>query len=750
MYDLRSCRKPGAVFDPDCFSSGNTPFPIIYTWAWNAPITEEGIRDRVDAMAAGGIRAFYILPLPKEFRPTTMITEMKPEYLSPEFLRLVKYALDYGREKGLLCWLYDEGGWPSGGACGRVTADHPSVYRKTLYAEHRILPQNQPYEKPDGLISAFTGKQRIFSGETFERDTEITEIFLRTESRQFPDFYDPQTLRAFTSMTHDRYGAALGETLQSIPCMFTDEPSGRPISYSPYIAEQFREQYGYDLDDAVWALTETADDDPEADRIRSDYASLLCRLFCASMETLRDACHRYGMLSVGHLDNDHIPLGSVTNGYGDYLACLKTLDIPGVDVILGQIRSGRYGAQKQEGSCAFFPRLASSAAHQTGTMLALSESCSVYGNSLSGDEIRYILFSQLVRGISIFNLMLMPYSVEGSFGYGQRPYFHPELPGFSALCALGEEISRASYFMSVGVPAPKAALYLPWKDFWRCDAVRGRIADAYRTLGEQLEAQGIDFDIIDEETILSGEMDETRGLLLCGIAAYHTVYVPAGASVSSAAKARIDMLCHGGNPVFLPQAGILSACHITEERDLHICLFNSKAVTSTFPLRLTLGDGEHVYRFDAKDGRIYVVSDTLTLSSGEAALLLVTEKIYPCTPPPAAMEPGIVLTPVRAEIRREFSARHEGIRYEDTIRPLSLKPGICDFASLAGADFSGVIRYEFAFLPDTGGKGFTGGGYLLHAERIDYTAMVYVNGKHVGTIADAPYRLFIPAEYFLA
>ena len=48
-------------------------------------------------------------------------TGLETPYLSDEFMELVKYADEQAREKGMLCWLYDEDRYPSGAAGGMVT-----------------------------------------------------------------------------------------------------------------------------------------------------------------------------------------------------------------------------------------------------------------------------------------------------------------------------------------------------------------------------------------------------------------------------------------------------------------------------------------------------------------------------------------------------------------------------------------------------------------------------------------------------
>ena len=40
-----------------------------YTWLWNGHITRDGIKEQLDEMYDSGVRAFYILGEPENFRP---------------------------------------------------------------------------------------------------------------------------------------------------------------------------------------------------------------------------------------------------------------------------------------------------------------------------------------------------------------------------------------------------------------------------------------------------------------------------------------------------------------------------------------------------------------------------------------------------------------------------------------------------------------------------------------------------------
>ena len=101
-------------FDKAGFQDPALRYAPIYSWVWNYICTKERIDAQLDEMQRLGIRAFYIIPEPKEFRPDAMPTELYPDYLTREFFESVAYALNSGRERGMYTWIYDEGGWPSG------------------------------------------------------------------------------------------------------------------------------------------------------------------------------------------------------------------------------------------------------------------------------------------------------------------------------------------------------------------------------------------------------------------------------------------------------------------------------------------------------------------------------------------------------------------------------------------------------------------------------------------------------------
>ncbi len=52
------------------FREISVEYEPVYCWLWNSTVTKDGIRSRIDEMLRAGIKAFYVLGEPKNFRLT--------------------------------------------------------------------------------------------------------------------------------------------------------------------------------------------------------------------------------------------------------------------------------------------------------------------------------------------------------------------------------------------------------------------------------------------------------------------------------------------------------------------------------------------------------------------------------------------------------------------------------------------------------------------------------------------------------
>lgn len=530
-------------FSMAAFQNADTPFQPAYAWIWNDQIESAELRRRLDGLRRAGIRTVYVLPEPKNFRPERIRTFLEPDYLTDEFMRLVREAAEYALSIGMNVWMYDEGGWPSGGACGRTVEKHPRMIRKALCAREETLPAETAYVLKENDVAAFTAEngalRRVKPGERFPEKRTLTVYGVRLGEGWTTDSLQDGIGEAFVRETHERYARFLGDLFPRVPFMFTDEPGTGSFPWPDGFAEKFLSRFGYDLRDHLPALFSLSEDASGMDaRAREDYRALQGELFRANyMRPIHDWCRRNGVRFTGHLDIDHMTDGCMAHGYGTVLQQLREFDVPGVDVIWRQIDIPKDGKPACYEGNGFFERFASSAAAQTGGTLAVTESFGVYGASLTGKLARFVILHQLARGVNVFNFMCLSYTPKNALALVERPEYVEEMPGFFHLRGLNDFTARASWLMQLGAPAARAALYFPARDIWAGGTRAKNAIDGFERLGQALERAQVDFDILDEEGLRMAVRDGNA--LTLGLARYETVLVPRGATLSDALREKL-------------------------------------------------------------------------------------------------------------------------------------------------------------------------------------------------------------------
>ena len=497
-----------------------------YTWLWNTTITKEEIRRQIDEMYESGIRAFYVLGEPAEFRPNRRRTHLEPPYLSEEYVDLVYYAFCVAQEKGMHTWLYNEGGFPSGMVCGRIRKEHPELAQKELVAEERVLAAGTVYEE-SGALGAFVDGKQIQPGTIFTRETVVTEIF-GVDAVRWCDIQSdnarPENAQYFLELTHEALKKRFGEHMGREVTMMFDDESGMG-TWTEGLDQIFKDTYGYDLYAYLPCLMGLREPNTQEEfKACSDYRMLCGELLRQNyFQPMREWLNANRMQSVGHLDRDNGTEGPIVKRYGNMMRLLRTFDVPGVDVIWSQISYPQNGKCCSEGN-SFFPRLASSAARQQGSSLCLTESFAVYGSHVTPEEMRFIVNYQAVRGISLFNFMVVSYDRDTVMCHQFRPNFIKENVGMDCLSQINEYTARLSYILQESQAEVRTALYWPLRTLNADGAMGRKVMEAFDALGEALEAEGIVFDIIDEELVEQGSVE--NGVLHCGAVSYENVFVP--------------------------------------------------------------------------------------------------------------------------------------------------------------------------------------------------------------------------------
>ncbi len=696
--------KNNDKFDINSFISPDVFHSPVYVWVWNDICTKKIIDEQLKEMQNLGIRSFYILPEPKEFRPDSMPTNLTPDYLTPEFFELCKYAIKQAKALGMNCWIYDEGGWPSGSACGKVTEAHP---------EYSV------------------------------------------ENSSYPDLLNKKATENFIQITHEKYASAIGEDFpEYVTAVFTDEPKA-PFTFSnKELQDRYKELYGESISQYLPLIKGEVAPTEENVHMLHQWYDLCSRAFCENfLLPCKKWANEKGIAFTGHLDVDHSPDGCMNGGYNfNLMRALRCFDIPGIDVIWRQLYPENKTTERNDmnGYNGFFPRYASSAAVQNGTKFALSEIFGVAGAAMTYDTMRYTVGYQAVRGINIFNPFNFPLGRKGQLLAQELPVFTENQPYCRFLGQFNRYTERLSYLSSLGERVCETGLYYPVSDF------QGKlksevIAKEFDRLGRSLEDMIVDFDIVDDDVIRVSDGAD-NGCIRIGNAEYRNIIIPKGAFIPSETQAVLDRFVQSGGqvsytlsdlkPVINTDGNGLRAMHRKAENADLFFLFRECGETSDYCIHLPSPNG---YLPDLETGTLQSFKTengilNLSLSIGETAVIMLTDETFD------------------AESKKEFSFKNdlsdgfvfrketellcnengfENIIYSEKPLPFTLG----NWASIIGSAYSGSAVYEKSFTLPAEKIGNEG---VIDLGDVRYAAEVCLNGHLLGTVLTSPFRLKIP------
>ena len=539
------------------FSSPPAEYGMVLWWFWNGQMAESDIVRDLDDMHSHGVSSVMIWAY----------YGLEIDYLSDTWFARVQFAVAQARERGMRVWLMDEGSYPSGFAGGAFTRDHPDQRMKALVAtSHGSATGGKPValNLPAEALAAWAVERTSKSTVTLDIvngklnwtpppgtwDITSADWQYRTPATRyvnnpgFPkntqysafDFLDADATRTFLAIVHERYQSAIGDEFgKTVMGFMGDEPDCAAIPWTAQSFDEFQSRKGYDLRpqmSSLLASSPTASDR----RVQADYSDVWSALYRENFFRVQaDWCAANGLEYIVHLNNDD-NLNALVPLAGDYFRDMRYVQVPGVDAIWRQIWPG---------TVADYPKLASSAAHLNGRPRAFSESFAVYGRGLTIEQAKWVMDYEFVRGINLFECMLM-LSDSSEF----REYFHPPdwrgSPQWDHFPALAQYSNRASYLLSIGTPAARVALFSPTASLWLGNAAANQAT--YDIARRLLETQR-DFDFIDEQALAQPAGLGSDGLRNQSGQLYGTVVVPPGSVLSGTALATLHRFSDAGGVV---------------------------------------------------------------------------------------------------------------------------------------------------------------------------------------------------------
>ncbi len=703
----------------------------MYCWSWQAQLSKAEIDSQIESFRKAGIKGVYVLPIPKNFRGQAGEFFLEPDYLTDGFFDYLDYACSKAQENGMQLWFYDEGGWPSGGACGRTFKQNPEAMETMLQYRQVSLKAGEEYKRGSNAFGFLNGK-RLEEPFVAESDTQIDEYFIEKWDNYNScrvDSTNRSVTDTFINNTYEEYHKHLGKYFSEVPIMFNDEPSVVRNLIPKNFFEIFKSKYGFDAHDHLPGIFDKANIKNEKDvEARIGYARILGELFCKNYcDPIVAWCREHNISFGGHLDLDHFLETSINHVYFSALETLRHFDVPGVDVIWQQIRYPKEHRVPVAEGCHFFPRVASSAARQTGKRFALTETFAVFGDAKTHDEMRYVVNYQAIRGINVFNFNSINYALVINNGKRDSGGFQEQKPGFYHLESINTYTERLSYLMRIGEPVIETALYVPYADLWASEEVAKQSCNNYNQKGKMLESQQIGFDLIDDYGILKAE-PTAYGLRL-GSAVYKHIVLPDCSYIPKEVKEKIAPYIGEGTSLIKTKSAALRPMIRSFDGGRLYFIFNEGFDTVNEVLEI---EGKHLYKLDIQNGNIYKTQKAeINLVCGDMAVFLASDSEYDCL-----------------DLESEYSVEIKGFEFVKAKRFVKEKLDIynCEVTEQeAKAEyFSGEITYRAQYeLPEEPKEDAF---YKLSLGDTSVTASVWLNGERVAVLGVTPKEAFIPAE----
>lgn len=442
-------------------------------------------------------------------------------------------GIDAALEKGMHVWIYDENGYPSGGAgtltldgnpeyearglvvlsktgsgANSVTVDKPEDLEKIVYAYGVDAQGNTVTATFDETKATFAGAEGAwtFYVACIKILQEGTAADLNGyASRPYVNLMDKDAIAKFIRVTYDAYYENIPDFENKIDAFFTDEPcliegyiggthTYAPASWVTGFAERFQEMHGYDIMPLVHYLF--TGDSVEARTVRLHYRQTVADLVGNSyFKQISDWCEAHGTKLSGHINNEEKIYEHVAY-YGDLFATIKNMGYIGMDMLTSNLDT------YLNGKWVMGPKYVGSIARVNGkSQTVMVEYCPVVdtpgGKYNSFEEMRAVTNLMWMCGANYLNSYMQADSLDG------RSQEYSDYIG-----RMGYLTSQAIHDARIGVYYPVETIQAYYKPlaslqtFYDSDRQISPIEKDLKKLNLELWENQMDYDFIDGQSIL--------------------------------------------------------------------------------------------------------------------------------------------------------------------------------------------------------------------------------------------------------
>lgn len=500
-------------------------------WSWNDKLNTEKLKKQINWMKENDIGGYFMHAR----------SGLQTEYMSEEWMQCIEACAEEGEKTGMKSWIYDENGWPSGFAGGKLLEEEGNrdkyIVAKTGRADESATVCYRVTE--DKLV-------RVNAADEKKSSDEFLNIFINT-AVSTADILNPDVVDKFIALTHEQYKERFGDDFaEKIEGFFTDEPQYQrwDTPYTDMMAGYFKEKFDEDILDSIGLLFVEKEGYLE---FRYRYWKGMQELMLKNFsQKIYEWCEDNNVKLTGHYVEESA-LGAQMMCCAGVMPFYEYEHIPGIDW-LGKSTATELAAVQ-----------VSSASEQLGKKHVLTETFGCCGWDVTPAELKRIAGFQYVHGVNMMCHHLVPYSERGNRKYDYpahysevNPWVRKEYKTFNTYFnRLGTLLGEGEHKVNVAMLHPIRSTYFNYKrtremeEFDVPELERG-IVYANKLLGRR----GVAYHYLDETLLAKyGFVDGEK--IGCGKCAYDYLVIPKVYTMDKTTEELINKYVENGGKVLM-------------------------------------------------------------------------------------------------------------------------------------------------------------------------------------------------------
>lgn len=536
---------------PD-FSTPPRSYSPVPIWWWSGERLEmRRLEWQMDRMLEGHVYNTVVLNLAPS-GPLYGSQPDAPAFFSPGWWNILRGVLDRAKARGMHVWLYDQLGFSTARIQERLMERQPAWRAPELRVIERDItgPSTVRIASPGRAVAAcalaldddgrLTGRIENVTGSLAEgyltkrMPAGRWRMMLFHEAPGGFDYMSPTAAGKLLNFVHGEFERKLKAHLgKTIPGTFQDElpPMNR---WTRNFLDEFRRRKGYDL--RAWLPMLWYELGQRTPRVRCDVADVQAALLEEAFFRPLYAWHeRHGMIcSYDQMTRDADPI-EANRYYVDYMRTMRWFQAPGAD---------QTGLARPHSSLAHLyrrPRVWLEGFYNSG-----------WGQTL--EEVAGRIHEFYAQGANLYNPHAWYYSTLGGWWEWAPPCTSFRQPYWKHYPLFSDYVSRLSYALSQGSHVTDIAVLYPSSTIHAGGAHTGtyndeakRSRDAYRSVCSRLEDLGVDYDVLDEASLLRSRVD--GGLVRVADERYRCVIMPSVTTLPRSAVQKLAELGRSGGIV---------------------------------------------------------------------------------------------------------------------------------------------------------------------------------------------------------